>query len=171
MRFKNDYLDLSGYSDAFFGVLHIVSPQWSLFWYTEFIEAANSSQDLSDHRPNLGFSVLKNISISFLIIIYNGRGIFKYIFLFKKVIKWTPFTAFMTYRTCKCVRILRTRFFSLTICPSSNNSKTYRSLTYSYHDISIDIFVFKCFKFKNCVFQFLNVNFLMIFTKILRMSI
>ena len=119
----------------------------------------------------MGFSVLKNISISFLIIIYNGRGIFKYVFLFKKVIKWTPFTASMTYRTCKCVRILRTRFFSLTICPSSNKSKTCRSLTYSYHDISIDIFVFKSFNFKNCVVSIFKDEFLMIFTKILRMSI
>jgi hypothetical protein len=77
----------------------------------------------------------------------------------------------MTYRTCKCVRILRTRFFSLSICPSSNKSKTCRSLTYSYHDISIDIFVFKSFNFKNCVVSIFKDEFLMIFTKILRMSI
>ena len=69
MRFKNDYLDLSGYSEAFFGVLHIVSPQWSLFWYTEFMDVEISLQDFKDHRPNLGFSTLTKSSNTFLNII------------------------------------------------------------------------------------------------------
>jgi hypothetical protein len=57
------------YSEAFFGVLQIVSPQWSRFWYTELIDVAISLHDFRDHLPNLGFSVFNRLSKSVLKII------------------------------------------------------------------------------------------------------
>jgi len=127
MRFKNDYLDfLSGYSEAFLGVLQIVSPQWSLFWYTAFIEVEISSQDLRDQRPNLGFSTLTKMSYTFLNIIYIDEFLFKWVVGFEEVLKRTPFTPSMTYRTFNCIRVLNTsifyRFFPLSISSSTPNS-------------------------------------------------
>ena len=59
---------ISLYSEAFFGVLHITSPQWSLFWYTEFIEVVSSWHVFVFHRPNMGLSTFIKRSRSRLII-------------------------------------------------------------------------------------------------------
>ena len=81
------YRGLSLYSEAFFGVLQIVSPQWSLFWYTEFMDVEISLHDLRFQRPNVGFSTFTISSYIRLsnILNFNFKNcaipIFKYEFL------------------------------------------------------------------------------------------
>jgi hypothetical protein len=80
------------------------------------MDVATSLHDLSDQRPNLGLSTLTKSSNTFLNIIYIGGCVFKWVVRFEEVLKWTPFTTSVTYRTCECIR-----FFPLSIgSPSSN---------------------------------------------------
>jgi hypothetical protein len=84
-----------------------------------------SLQDFRDQRPNIGLSTLTKSSNTFLNIIYIGRDVFKCVVRFEEVLKWTPFTASVTYCTCDCIRFLDTRFFHgffpLSIGSSSSN--------------------------------------------------
>lgn len=102
---------------CFLGVLHIISPQWSLFWYTELIDVAISLHDFKLHLPNTGFSLFNRLSSSLLKIIFIltfviFKGVYlRQFFMFKKGIEWAIRTSSMTYRTCECVGILDTRFF------------------------------------------------------------
>ncbi len=86
------------------------------------MDVATSLQDFRDQRPNIGFSTLTKSSKTFLNIIYIGRDVFKWLIRFEKVIKGTPFTTSVTYRTCECIGFRDTRFFPLSIGSSSFNS-------------------------------------------------
>jgi hypothetical protein len=85
------------------------------------MDVATSLHDLSDQRPNLGLSTLTKSSNTFLNIIYIGGCVFKWVVRFEEVLKWTPFTTSVTYRTCECIRFLDTRFFPLSIGSLSSN--------------------------------------------------
>jgi len=96
------------------------------------MDVATSSQDLRDQRPNIGFSALTKRSYTFLNIIYKGWFLFKWILGFEEVLKRTPFTASVTYRTFECVGFRDTGFFPLSIGSSSfNGVNKDRSLTQS----------------------------------------
>jgi len=62
------------YSSAFLGSWHITSPQWSRFWYTEFMDVSSSLHDFTAHRPRTGRGsgfVKKSINLRIISTIFS----------------------------------------------------------------------------------------------------